>query len=85
MPPEYFFPLAGMMFALGWGVIGTVRWYLKERLYSRRQEAVGGGAGDPERVGLLEARVAELEERVDFAERLLARERDRPPLGEHHG
>jgi hypothetical protein len=28
-----------------------------------------------------EARVAELEERLDFAERLLTREREAPPLG----
>lgn len=69
MPPEYFFPLLGMGFAFGFGIMGMVRWYLKERM---RLQA-GRSAGDPERVGRLEARVAELEERLDFTERLLAR------------
>ncbi len=47
-----------------------------------------GGAGEldeiRERLQSLEARelrVAELEERLDFAERLLTRERDAPPIG----
>jgi len=81
MAPEYFFPLLGMMFALSWGVIGTVRWYLKERMRSQQQ----AGAGvDPERLGALEARIMELEERIDFAERLIAQERERPPLGGAH-
>lgn len=71
MEPQYFFPMLGMGFALAWGVIGTVRWAIKERL--RILEQAGGGAGEAARVGALEARVAELEERVDFTERLLAR------------
>lgn len=81
MPPEYFFPLLGMMFALGWGVLGTVRWYLKARMHAGRP----GDALPPDdgRVGALEARVTELEERIDFAERMLARERERPGL--EHG
>ena len=79
MAPEYFFPLLGMVFALSWGVIGTVRWYLKERLRAARPGDPNVDAG---RVSTLEARVTELEERVDFAERLLARERERPSLGE---
>lgn len=55
------------------------------RAYARRLEA-GAPSGDladlQERVAELErreSRVAELEERVDFAERLLAQQRDREP------
>ena len=74
MPPEYFFPMLGMGFALGWGVIGTVRWYLNERLRleSRRHSLSGG---DSEAVRALEDRIVELEERVDFHERLIERQR----------
>ena len=48
------------------------------RAWARRLES-GGGAGEsdaPAEVETLKARVAELEERMDFAERLLARERE---------
>lgn len=76
MPPEYFFPLAGMMFALGWGVIGTIRWYLKARL----QAGAGGGGQAPARLMALEDRIAELEERLDFTERALASARGRPAV-----
>ena len=74
MPPEYFFPVIGMGFALSWGVIGTIRWYLKERLdaESRRHSLTGE---DSETVHALEDRIAELEERVDFHERLIDRTR----------
>jgi hypothetical protein len=74
MPPEYFFPMLGMGFALCWGVIGTVRWYLKERLRAEsRQDSLSGD--DSEAVRALEERIAELEERVDFHERLIDRQR----------
>ena len=44
MPPEYFFPILGMGFALAWGVIGTARWYLKERLDAEAKRGALGGA-----------------------------------------
>jgi hypothetical protein len=74
MPPEYFFPMLGMGFALCWGVIGTVRWYLKEQLRAELQrDSLTGGAN--ESVRALEDRIAELEERVDFHERVISRQR----------
>ena len=74
MPPEYFFPVMGMGFVLAWGVIGTVRWYLKARLDADAQR--NSLAGDSsEIVHALEDRIAELEERVDFHERLIDRTR----------
>jgi hypothetical protein len=74
MPPEYFFPLLGMGFALSWGVIGTVRWALKERFEAEaRRESLTGP--DIESVRALEDRIAELEERVDFHERVIDRQR----------
>ena len=74
MPPEYFFPLLGMGFALAWGVIGTTRWYLKERLDAESKRHSLSGA-EIETVHALEDRVAELEERVDFHERVIDRQR----------
>jgi hypothetical protein len=71
MPPEYFFPMLGMTFALAWGVIGTVRWYLRQKLH--RAELPGDYVAH---IRELEARVAELEERVDFTERILSRHRE---------
>jgi hypothetical protein len=80
VPPEYFFPLLGAVFALGWGLLGTIRWYIKEQVKLRRQAAPD--AADLERVAALESRVQELEERLDFAERVLAQGRnDRLPAG----
>jgi len=78
MPPEYFFPILGMGFALSWGVIGTVKWYLKERLdaQSRRDSLAGA---DLEPIRALEDRVAELEERVDFHERVIDRQQQELP------
>lgn len=73
MPPEYFYPLLGFSFAAFFGVMGTVRWYLGQR-FKHQQGAVT--SGDPERLMALEGRIAELEERLDFAERLLARGSD---------
>jgi len=70
MEPQYFFPLLGMVFALGWGVLGTVRWYLGQKL---RADRADGALPEGSRVAALETRVGELEERLDFAERLLAR------------
>ena len=63
------------------------------RAYARRLESGVGPAGDDlrvlqERVAELErheTRLAELEERVDFAERLLAQQRDREPDRLPHG
>jgi len=74
MAPEYFFPMLGMGFALAWGVIGTARWYLKERLAAdeRRESRIGT---DSEVIHALEDRVAELEERVDFHERIMDQQR----------
>ena len=74
MPPEYFFPMMGMGFVLAWGVIGTARWYLKARLEADSQRNALSG-DQREIVSALEDRVAELEERVDFHERLIDRPR----------
>lgn len=81
MPPEYFFPILGMGFALSWGVIGTVRWYLKERLEAEsRRDSLAGS--DAELVRALEERIAELEERVDFHERVISQQRKEVGPGE---
>lgn len=77
MPPEYFFPMLGMGFALCWGVIGTVRWYLKARLEAESERKSLAGE-DLELVRALEERIAELEERADSHERLIARGRNQP-------
>ncbi|HLB35792.1 MAG TPA: hypothetical protein VJL31_04420 [Gemmatimonadales bacterium] len=69
MAPEYFFPMLGMAFVLAWGVIGTFRWYAGEKLKIERRNAAP--AADDERLAAVESRVQELEERLDFAERLL--------------
>ena len=81
MAPEYFFPLLGMMFALAWGVLGTFRWYAKEKLRSSSQRWLDDGE-QAERLGALEGRVGELEERLDFAERVLAQQRQSGQLPE---
>lgn len=85
-------PLLGMGMAAG-GLFGLYR--LLQRWIDRKHQrelAGGSGAGAQDveelraRVAALEAgadRVQELEERLDFAERMLARERDRPALGGH--
>jgi hypothetical protein len=75
MPPEYFFPLLGMGFALCWGVIGTVRWYLKEQLRAESQRDSLTG-DDTDSVRALEDRIVELEERVDSHERVISRHRN---------
>ena len=78
MPPEYFFPMLGMGFALAWGVIGTVKWYLKERLDagSHRDSLTGH---DIESIRVLEDRIVELEERVDVHERVISRQQKELP------
>ena len=74
MPPEYFFPILGMGFALCWGMIGTVRWYLKERLRAESQrESLTGD--DAEYLRALDDRIVELEERVDSHERMISQQR----------
>ncbi len=70
MPLEYLLLLLGMGFALSGGVVGTVRWYLKQRIDAdaKRDSLAGPGI---EAIHLLEDRIAELEERVDFHERVI--------------
>lgn len=81
MPPEYFFPTLGMGFALVMTVIGTVRWYLRERLKAdaRRHSLT---ELDHEVIHALEDRIAELEERVDFHERVIDRQRKQLEAGQ---
>jgi hypothetical protein len=88
---EVVFPLIGMgmgSFVL-YGVYRTVN-----RILDRRHEARRAGLGPSveaiqhleDRVALLEeqaGRVQELEERLDFAERMLAKQGQRPLLGDH--
>ena len=86
------FPLIGM--AMGgfvlFGVYRTVNRMLDRRHDSRQLPAAGDLQGDvrrlEDRVALLEEsaqRVQELEERLDFAERMLAKQGQRPLLGDH--
>jgi len=86
-------PIAGMLagvatvVTLGW----TVRHWI-DRHYDAARRAAGGDAGGEaverltERVGTLEEQLAgrmlDLEERMDFAERVLAQSRDRPQLSD---
>lgn len=87
---EVIFPLIGMgigSFVL-YGAYRTLN-----RMLDRRAEAqkVGGVSAEElrhleERVAFLEeqsGRVQELEERLDFAERMLAKQGQRPLLGDH--
>jgi hypothetical protein len=88
---EVIFPLVLMgmgSFAL-YGVYRTVN-----RMLDRRHEARKAGLGVPadevrhleERVAVLEeqsVRLQEIEERLDFAERMLAKQGQRPLLGDH--
>jgi hypothetical protein len=88
---EVVFPLIGMgmgSFVL-YGAYRTLN-----RMLDRRHEARRAGTGPvaeevrhlEERVAFLEdqaGRVQELEERLDFAERMLAKQGQRPLLGDH--
>jgi hypothetical protein len=88
---EVIFPLIGMgmgSFVL-FGAYRTVN-----RILDRRHEAQKAGLGVPadevrhleERVAVLEeqsVRLQEIEERLDFAERMLAKQGQRPLLGDH--
>jgi hypothetical protein len=67
-----------MTFALSWGLLATFRWYLKERL---RASSTAPSVEEGERLTALETRIGELEERVDFTERLLAQYREKDRLG----
>lgn len=65
---------------VAWGVLGTVKWYLRERVRLQDRLAQLGSAEATPRIQALEDRVAELEERLDYAERLLAPARTHGPL-----
>jgi hypothetical protein len=83
-------PLLGMgmgAFAM-FGVYRTINRHLDRRHEKEMAERAGEGSRHLEdlraRVGELEDglfRIQELEERVDFAERMLAQQRDAPKLG----
>lgn len=81
MPPEYFFPLLGMAFVLSWGVIGTVRRYLSDRVQAEARRG-SLASEDLETIHALEARIAELEERVDFHERVISQHRNELESGQ---
>ncbi|HEX9580740.1 MAG TPA: hypothetical protein VF970_06510 [Gemmatimonadales bacterium] len=81
LPPEYFFPVLGMAFALAWGGLATFRWYVKEKLRASSGTVGAGAAEQAERLAHLEGRIGELEERVDFTERLLAQYRENNRVG----
>ena len=85
MPPTFFFhdiflPLAGMAMTLVIAItlIKTVARGL-ERRHEARMAELGGGESEGLRseVGQLRSQVESLEERLDFAERMLTQERSR--------
>ncbi|HET7040097.1 MAG TPA: hypothetical protein VFH97_09420 [Gemmatimonadales bacterium] len=85
MDPWMLVPLAAILM---WGLQGIARARAGGDTRGLREE-VRALRGEVERLrdgtgtdGALEQRVAELEERVDFAERLLARQEPRRPLPE---
>jgi hypothetical protein len=88
---EVVFPLIGMgigCFVL-YGAYRTVNRAL-DRRHDARRVGAGVAAEDvrhlEERVAVLEeqaGRVQEIEERLDFAERMLAKQGQRPLLGDH--
>ena len=70
--------------ALRWVFRTPVGEAIAERIRTRAQRSWGAGGEDPQRVAALEAQVshlqgqvAELAERIDFAERMLAERRER--------
>jgi hypothetical protein len=86
------FPLAGMgMGALVlFGIYRTVNRVLDRRHEARQMSGGGAVAAEvrrlEDRLAALEdqaQRVQELEERLDFAERILAKQGQRPLLGDH--
>jgi hypothetical protein len=94
MPPgaleSILLPIAGML--TGIAVIGTIGWtirYWVQRHYESTSGALGADAQQDvkrleERVAALEelgGRMQDLEERLDFAERVLAQHRERGRLG----
>jgi hypothetical protein len=88
---EVVFPLIGMgigSFVL-FGAYRTLN-HLIDRRHEAQKRGTGPGAEElrslEERVALLEeqaGRMQELEERLDFAERMLAKQGQRPLLGDH--
>lgn len=88
---EVVFPLIGMgmgAFVL-YGAYRTLNRFL-DRRHEARQAGTGVTADElrhlEERLAVLEdqaGRVQELEERLDFAERMLAKQGQRPLLGDH--
>ena len=71
-PPEAVFIAATLI--IGMVVLGVVLFPLV-RAFARRLEGRGAGGADPvllERIGDLEHRLAEAEERIDFNERMLS-------------
>jgi hypothetical protein len=92
MGPDVLVPVAGMftgviaLVTLGW----TVRHWVDRHYESRRGTTGTGGADDvarlTERLKTVEddlsSRMLDLEERVDFTERVLAQARERPELGD---
>jgi hypothetical protein len=76
-PPEAFFIAATLIVV---AVVVGVLIYPLIRAFARRLEGQGAGGPDPvllERIGDLEHRLAEAEERIDFNERMLSQ---REPL-----
>ena len=88
---EVIFPLLGM--GMGSFVLYGIYRTVNRALDRRHETEIAGGGGVAQavqqledRVGHLEdqvARVQELEERLDFAERMLAKHGQRPLLGDH--
>lgn len=85
---EVIFPILGMGLGAGamFAIYRLVRQWI-DRKHEREMGEVGGGSRELEdlraRVAALEEtayRVQELEERLDFTERVLARARERPAL-----
>ena len=92
MQPDVLVPLAGMLtgvvalVTLGW----TVRHWVDRHYASRRGVTGGPGAEEIARLAErlktvedeLSSRMLDLEERVDFTERVLAQSREPPQLGD---
>ena len=91
MPPETFIliPLGGMalgaLFLFGIYKLISRLMELRHRLHppAGMEEELQELRGQVADLGDLPRRVAELEERLDFAERMLAKQGQRPLLGDH--